>query len=261
MGKEVRTFAVATSLAALAALTGCDEVAHTQLNFSATEKVAITEISVTGGGSGDITVRGTGPTGEVRIDRVVRYRGDEPSKTYRLAGSVLHLDTDCGSFCRVSYDIQAPPGVAVRGESGSGDVILTDIAAINMRLGSGSIAVSDSSADVTVHTGSGDITASAVAGALTAETGSGTIEARGVRHGPTRVRTGSGDMTIALVEPADVRARAGSGDINVSVPAGRYRVQANTGSGDTNLGVPNDAAAEHLLEFDSGSGDITLVTG
>lgn len=223
MGKDVRTFAVATSLATLAALAGCDDVAHTQLSFSATEKATITEIRVSGG-SGDITIRGNGPAGEVRIDRVVRYRGDEPGRTYRVSGTVLHIDTDCGASCRVTYDIQAPPGVAVRGQNGSGDVVLSQMAAVDVRLGSGSIDVSDSTADVVAH-------------------------------------TGSGDVTVALLKPADVRAGAGSGDITITVPQGRYRVNARTGSGDSTINVPDNPAGEHLVEIDSGSGDITLVNG
>jgi DUF4097 and DUF4098 domain-containing protein YvlB len=192
---------------------------------------------------------------------VVRYRGDAPGKTYRITGSVLHISTDCGRHCTVAYDIQAPPKVAVRGDNGSGDVRLTDVAAVDVRLGSGNVEVTNSSADVAVETGSGNVTVRAVAGAFRATAGSGNIDARDVMTGPTRVNTGSGDVTLVIDRPGDVHAEASSGNVKLTVPDGRYRVRATTGAGDTDLGVRDDPAGEHQLTLDTGSGDITVVSG
>jgi hypothetical protein len=244
----------------LAALTGCTDLANSRLDFTATEQVAITEIRISGG-AGDVTIRGGGTAGQVTIDRVVRYRGDEPGRTYRLSGTTLSIDTDCGHMCRVSYEIEAPEGVAVRGESGSGDLRLTDVAEVDVEAGSGSISVTDSSGNVTVGTGSGDIQVRSVAGSLTASAGSGGIDAKEISGDSARVKTGSGDVTLALDRPADVRGEVGSGNLTVTVPAGRYRVQTDTGSGDANVGVTQDPSAEHLLDLDSGSGDITVQAG
>jgi hypothetical protein len=243
----------------LAALTGCTDLANSRLDFDTTEKVAVTEIRISGG-AGDVTIRGGGTAGQVTIARVVRYRGDEPGRTYRLNGTALNIETDCGNMCRVSYEIEAPEGVVVRGENGSGDVRLTDVAEVDVKAGSGGITVNDSSGDVTVDTGSGDIRVRSVAGALNASAGSGSIEATDISGGTARVKTGSGDVTLALDRPADVRGEVGSGDLTVTVPAGRYQVQTSTGSGEANVGVTQDPTADHLLDLDSGSGDITVST-
>jgi hypothetical protein len=260
MGIDGQRFWGLVGLAATVAITGCDGMTNTRLDFSSTEKVALTEIRVAGG-SGSVTVRGAGPSGEVRVDRVVRYRGAEPGRTYRIDGTVLHIDTDCGRSCSVSYEIQAPPGVAVRGANGSGDMALTDVASVDVQVGSGSITVTNGSADVAVETGSGDITISAVAGDLTAETGSGSVEARGVVGANARVHTGSGDLTVVRGKPGSVTAETGSGDIEVIVPDGRYRIAATTDSGQTDIRVPDDPAAANALRVDSGSGDVIVAGG
>ena len=247
----------ALAVVAVAALAGCADLATSRLDFNSTEKVAVTEIQISGG-SGDVTIRGGGAAGQVEIDRVVRYRGDEPGETYRFSGSVLSIDTDCGRWCSVSYDIRAPEGVAVRGENGSGDLRLTNVAAVDVKVGSGEVDVDDSSADVSVQTGSGGMRIRSVAGSLTARAGSGEIDARGVKGGSANVRTGSGDVTLVLDSAADVRGKVGSGNLTITVPAGSYRVDATTGSGDENIAVPNDPAGDHTLDLESGSGDITV---
>jgi hypothetical protein len=250
----------ATALAAvtaLVALAGCEAAANARIDYSNTEKMALTAIRIQGG-SGDVTVRGGGKAGEVRIDRVVRYRGDQPGKTYRTVGGELHLETECGRHCSVSYEVQAPTGVAVSGENGSGDLTFSDVAAVDVHLGSGNVKVTGSSGDVTVETGSGDVTVSRVAGGLDARAGSGSIEARGVQGCPAAVETGSGDVTLALGRPCDVRGHVASGNLTVTVPAGRYRVDTDTGSGTADIGVTNDPAAENVLDLESGSGDITV---
>ena len=56
---------------------------------------------------------------------------------------MLHIDTDCGHDCSVSYEIEAPAGVAVRGELSSGDVGLTGSGSADVTLTSGDIMVRD----------------------------------------------------------------------------------------------------------------------
>lgn len=254
-----RMLAIALLPVAAVAAAGCEELSNSRLDFTATEKVAITEIQVSGG-SGSVTIRGDGQAGQVRINRIVRYQRDEPGKTYRLAGTVLHIETDCGNRCSVDYDIQAPAGVAVRGENGSGDMDLDDVAAVDVRVGSGSISVTDGSAEVSVRTGSGEITVDGATGGLNATAGSGSIDARRVAGGPVRLKTGSGEVALVMTKPGSVSAEASSGEVTVTVPPGRYRVRADTGSGNLDVRVPDDPAGEHLLELETGSGDITAAT-
>jgi hypothetical protein len=243
------------------ALLGCEEVGQSRLDFTDTENVAVKEIIIDPG-AGNVTVR-TSDTDKVDIKRVVRYRGKEgePDATYHLNGTVLQIDTDCGRGCSVDYEIVAPKGVAVRGESGSGDISLTGVSTVDLQLGSGHIGVVEATGAVKVHTGSGDVTVADVAGDLDARTGSGNIEARGLGGKQSTARTGSGDVTLVLEKAGGIRTHTGSGNVDITVPTGAYRVDARTGSGDKELGVPNSPTAIYLLDLETGSGDISLREG
>jgi hypothetical protein len=254
-----RTVAAAAGAAAFVSLTGCTALAERQLDFTRTEAVKITEITIAPG-SGDIVIR-TAAVSTVQIKRVVRYRSSEPGATYRIDGTVLALDTDCGRQCSVSYDILAPHGVAVRGENGSGDLDVTDVSAVAVKVGSGSITVTRASGAVTADTGSGDIRLVDAAAAVSAHTGSGSIDGRGLGGGRVEASTGSGDITLALGTPGAVRARASSGSVELTVPPGGYRVAASTGSGSKNLEVSDEPGASALLDLETGSGDITVKRG
>jgi hypothetical protein len=250
---------VALGLFAAAGVVGCEEMTNTRLDFNDTEQVAVKEIIIAPG-SGNVTVR-TSDIAQVEINRVVRYRGAEPDRTYEITGSVLEIDVDCGQNCSVDYEITAPKDVAVRGENHSGDLVLAGVSAVDVRAGSGNIEVTGASGAVKAETGSGDIRIDDVAGDLEVKTGSGNIEALAVGGKQTTARTGSGDVTISLNKVGGVRTHTGSGNVEVTVPAGSYRVNARTGSGDTDIGVPNSPGSAHLLDLDTGSGDITLLEG
>ncbi|MEQ4303614.1 DUF4097 family beta strand repeat-containing protein [Plantactinospora sp. B6F1] len=245
------------ALVAMVALAGCDGLAEQRLTYDRTEDVKITEVEVLPG-SGDVTVR-TGAVQNVRIKRVVQYRGPEPSDaTYRIDGTTLVLDTDCGRHCGVSYDILAPAGIALHGENGSGDIALTALTEVDIKVGSGDIAVTDASGAVRVETGSGDITLDRLPGTVTARAGSGSIEGRSLGAGKVNAQTGSGDIRLTLGTAGSVQASASSGSIELTVPAGDYRVRAHADSGDVDVTVPDDPAAESVLDVRTGSGDITV---
>jgi hypothetical protein len=245
----------AASLAALVGLTGCGQLSERRLDFARTEEVKITEIVVEPG-SGEVVVR-TAPVSNVQVKRVVRYRGDEPGATYRIEGTTLIVDTDCGRRCSVSYDISAPEGVAVRGSNGSGDMTLTGVSRADVSVGSGSILVTGATGTVRAQTGSGDVTVTDAAGAVSMRTGSGTVVGRGL-GGDVTAQTGSGDITLALSTPHSVWAQASSGSVDLSVPAGSYRVKSDTGSGDRDIGVSDDPSSPIVLELRTGSGDISV---
>jgi hypothetical protein len=251
-----RTVAAAAGAATLVALAGCAALPQRRLDFSHTEQVKITEI-VLRPGSGSLVVH-TAPVSNVEVKRVVRYGGDEPGPTYRVEGTVLTLDTDCGWRCSVSYTIRAPQGVAVRGENGSGDIELNDVAQADVKVGSGSITVTRAAGAVKAQTGSGDVTVAESAGPVWVRTGSGSVEGVSLGAAGVDATTGSGDISLTLNSPGPVRARAGSGSVELTVPAGAYRLSTRTGSGSMDVRIPSDPGAPHLLDIETGSGDITL---
>lgn len=259
LSRTVANSAVAgvAALIALIALSACEGLAEQKVTFDRTENTKITEIELTPG-SGEVVVR-TGAVTNVRIERVLRYRGAEPTEaTYRIDGTKLILDTDCGRNCGVSYDILAPEGVAVRGENGSGDVSLTAVSEVDLEVGSGAIDVTDASGRVRVQTGSGDITLNRVSGEVIAHASSGAIDGRGLGAGKVQAETGSGDITLALASPTSVRAHASSGSVDLIVPTGDYQVRATPDSGSADVTVPNNPTATAVLDVRTGSGDITI---
>ena len=246
---------VLLAAASAAVLAGCGGVGA-RLTFSDTEKVKVTEIVMTGG-SGDVTVR-TAAINETRINRIVHHNAD-PGQTYRLDGTVLHIDTNCGHDCSVSYEIEAPTGVAVRGELRSGDVGLTGVGATDVTLTSGDIMVRGATGTVQAQSTSGDITVMDSKAAVTIQATSGDIRAMNVGGGPVSARVTSGDVDVKLTEANSVTAEANSGDVNVIVPAGSYRVGADTGSGDDRVvGIVNDPSAKNVINVHTGSGDATI---
>jgi hypothetical protein len=243
---------------AATALAGCNGGMGARLTYDDTEKVKVTEI-VLAGGSGDVQVK-TSAISETHIKRIVRSSGSDPGVSYRLDGTVLNVDTSCGHNCHVSYEIEAPTGVAVRGRLGSGDLGLTDVATADVTVASGNILLERATGAVSVKSGSGDLTATGLRGATTLTTGSGNIEATEISGGaPVRVRTGSGDVEVTLTQAAPIKAEAGSGNVDLNVPAGSYRLEARTGSGGQKItGITDDPKSKTLIDAHTGSGDLQI---
>ncbi|MGK5522664.1 DUF4097 family beta strand repeat-containing protein [Micromonospora sp. URMC 107] len=269
-----RTAAALAAATTLIVSAGCDNLSFRRLDYDNTEAVRISSIRVLPG-AGDVTVRAIGAQDEVRVKRVVRYQGGQPDTTYEIKGTELVLDTDCGSRCTVSYEVTAPDGVSVKGETGSGDVDLSRVGPVEMRLGSGNIRVTASSGPVRAQTGSGNIQVSGAGGPVRAEAGSGNVEVAEVAaavtlrtssgditahrlDGGVDAEAGSGDVTVDLTTPASARVHASSGNVELVVPAGRYRVRSSTDSGDAELGVTDDPSAALVLDLSTGSGNVTV---
>lgn len=251
-----RTGVAAGAAAALFLLAGCDTLSFRRLDFDHTEKARISRITVLPG-AGDLVVRAVGQSPEVRIKRVLRYQGDQPDVRYEIKGDELVLDAECGPRCSVSYEVTAPEGVAVRGETGSGNVELSRVGPVEIRLGSGNIAVTGGNGPVRAVTGSGNIEVADVAGPVNLRASSGNINAAGI-GGQVDAEASSGNVTVELTQPASARAHASSGDVTLIVPAGRYQVRSNTGSGDAHLEVADDPTASLVLDIGTGSGNVTL---
>jgi hypothetical protein len=252
--RRALTFALLATVSA-ATLAGCNGVGA-RLTFNDTEKVKVTEIMMAGG-SGDVTVR-TAAINETRITRVVHGDSD-PTRSYRLDGTVLAIDTDCGDDCQASYTIEAPTGVAVRGGLSSGNIGLEGVSTAEVRLQSGDILIRNATGPVQARSTSGDIhVLDAKAGAVIEAT-SGDVRATDISGGPVTARVTSGDVTVRLTEAQSVTASASSGDVTVIVPGGDYQLMTETRSGEERVvGIANDPAAEHVINVQTSSGDATI---
>jgi DUF4097 and DUF4098 domain-containing protein YvlB len=246
----------ATLIAAAAATTlaGCGGVGAT-LTFNDVEKVKVTEIKMVGN-SGDVAVK-TAAIAETRITRIIEHSSD-PGPSYKVEGTVLSIDTNCGPDCRADYDITAPEGVKVTGKLSSGDIGLTAIGSADVTVTSGDILVQGATGDVRAVATSGDLNVTQVAGKTTLQSTSGDARALDVR-GPVDVRVTSGDVTVHSRAQNSITANATSGNVNVTVPRGGYRINIDANSGDeamTDL-VP-DPASKFTLDLHAGSGDVML---
>ncbi|MEV6306686.1 DUF4097 family beta strand repeat-containing protein [Actinoplanes sp. NPDC051861] len=253
-----RRVAVALAAASLLALAGCDGVVGAKMTFDDTEKAKVTDIVLTGG-SADVMVT-TGTATETRIKREVRGSTD-PGPSYELSGAILTLPTDCGRDCHVTYQIEAPAGVAVRGDLSSGDVMLERVGPVDLKLTSGDIGVHGATGPVKIRATSGDLVVNG-APEVSLECTSGDLTAQEIA-GPITARASSGDMLLGTSVPASVTATVSSGNLDVSVPRGSYQVRTDTSSGDESVDpeindVPN---AEHKLDLRTRSGDLNLMAG
>lgn len=250
-----RTGVLALTAATTVTLTGCAGVLGARMTYDDTEKAKITDIVVSGG-SGSITIK-TAAVTETTIKRVIR-RSSNPGESYRLTGSTLSIDTSCGHNCSVSYEITAPPGVAVRGKLSSGDIGLDGAGATDLQVSSGDLTVRNATGPVQVDATSGDIEVTGGTGAVQAKASSGDVRVMNVA-GPVDASVSSGDLDIKLTTANSVRAEASSGDLRVTVPAGGYQIHTDTGSDEAHVtGLTNDASSKNVLDLKASSGDLTV---
>ncbi|SCE66096.1 Putative adhesin [Micromonospora haikouensis] len=254
-GVPARAVAVG-AVAALILLAGCDNLSLRRLDFDDVESTRIARVTVLPG-SGDVTVVGGGPAGQVRIKRVLRYHGDQPEARYEIRGDELVLDTDCGSRCTISYEVNAPEGVAVSGATGSGNVTLSRVGEVDFRLDSGNLEITRATGAVRAEASSGNVEVDDVRGPATLRTSSGDVTGSRL-GGQVDAEAESGDVTVELAVPASVRAHAASGDVQLVVPAGRYRVRSDVDSDDAELGIVDDPGASLLLDVAADSGNLTV---
>jgi Putative adhesin len=254
----VRRAGVLALIAATATtLSGCAGVLGAKMTYNDTEKAKITDI-VLSGGSGDVRIT-TAAVDETTIQRIIR-RTTNPGESYHLSGSVLSLDTSCGLNCSVSYQIQAPPGVKVRGALDSGDIQLAGVADTDVQVSSGDMLITDATGPVKVRATSGDIQVLRAHGTVSAVATSGDIRAIDPA-GAVNIRATSGDVEVRLATPSSITADVTSGDINVSVPEGSYNIIDRVRSGDTSLnGLTSDPTSKNVLDLKASSGDVNVDT-
>ncbi|WP_239095780.1 DUF4097 family beta strand repeat-containing protein [Micromonospora lutea] len=252
-----RTGMAIAATAALIVLVGCDNLSYRQLDFDTTESARITAIQVLPG-SGDVVVRADGGVDGVRVKRVLRYQNNQPDVTYEIKGTELVLDTSCGARCSLSYEVTVSEGVSVRGETGSGDVDLSRVGQVDLKVGSGDVRIAAATDTVRVETGSGDIRVYDVTGPVVVRASSGDVTGSRL-GGEVDAETKSGSISLELDKPTSARAHASSGDVNVTVPQGPYQVRSKAGSGRLDLGVTHDPSATSVLDLRTGSGDISVI--
>ena len=213
--------------------------AHVQDDFSSA--TTIDEIRITGG-SVWVEVRAADEPG-VRVHRDVATLNPlagGPAPTVRVVGSVLELGDVPGAFRATEYVVSAPIGVRVTADIGTGSLELHDVSAVEAKVGTGSVDVTDGT------------------GTLAANVGTGQISATNLRTDAVVATTGTGAILLDLAAPADVQATTSTGSVDLKVPVDSYRIDASAKLGKVALGIPSDPSGRHHLALRAGTGGVTV---
>jgi hypothetical protein len=250
VGKRIALLAVA-AVATTMSLSSCVRIAQESSSddYTVNDRIAAVQID---NDDGDVKVRSVEGASATTIKRTLRY-GKAATKpngpTHQVSGDVLTLN-GCGNGCEAYYEVAVPSKeTAVRGEVGSGDLEVQDLASVDVTLGSGNATLRGIAGAVRAENGSGDVTGDTIAGDVTTKIGSGNVRLSGVT-GTVTVVNASGDIRVEKTD-GDVSAEASSGNVVVEL-AGQHNVKAHSSSGDVTVTVPN---AGYRIVADTGNGD------
>jgi len=223
--------------------------------------------------SGSVKIR-TGS--KATVHRTIHYEKDRPGPTSHVEGSTLVVESCRERNCSIDYELTVPAGTRVDGKIDSGRVEVDGVAAVNLKIDSGSTTIQHISGKVNVDSSSGRVEVSDVAdavvvksesgrvslanvhAAVTARAESGSIDARGI-GGAADLTSQSGSVTVGLTGTYNVKVQADSGSVTVTVPKdAKYRVRAQTDSGHVNNSIGDQPSAVNQVDLHTDSGNITL---
>jgi hypothetical protein len=221
----------AMACAAVPAIIGCGALgqvgAGVHVSPSSTYSVTgqITAV-VINGGSGSITVTGTGH-GAIQVSQQPSYSKKPPVTSRNISGSTLTLSYTCPTelLCGVTYDVQVPRDVAVRAVTREGSITLTS-----------------------------------VTGPVTAQTVAGFISATSLASPSATLKSSAGGINASFTAaPGSVQASTTAGPISLAVPnTVSYKVTGHTYVGRTMVTVRQDTTSAHTITAHSDLGSITI---
>ncbi len=276
MGKRI-TLLVVAAVATTMGLSSCVRLAQESSSDDYTVNDSITAVQIDNDG-GDVKIRSVEGASATTIKRTLRY-GKEANKptgpTHQVNGNALTLN-GCGNGCEAYYEVAVPSKeTTVKGELGSGDLEVQNLASVEVTLGSGKATLrgiggavrvdnesgtfdgSDIAGDVTGKVGSGDFRLSGVTGNVTVVNASGNIRVEKA-DGDVSAEASSGSVVVELAKAHNVKAHSASGDVTVTVPNAGYRIVVDADSGSKEIKVKNDPAGQFELNLSAGSGDVVL---
>jgi putative adhesin len=276
VGKRIVLLAVA-AVATTMSLSSCVRLVQENSSDDYTVNDRITSVQIDTDG-GDVKVRSVDGATATTVKRTLRYNqaATKPNgPTHQVSGAALVLN-GCGNGCEASYEVAVPSKeTAVKGEVGSGDLEVQDLASVEVNLGSGNATLHGIAGAVRIENGSGDVTGSGIGGNVIGKVSSGNLTLSGVTgsvtvanssgdiraekvDGDVSAEASSGNVVVELAKPHNVKANASSGDVTVTVPNAGYRVVVDTNSGDQKVDVRNDPSGQFELNLSAGSGNIVL---
>lgn len=188
-------------------------------------------------GAGSLAITGVAQSSTIVVEAIVRVSEDPDDAREIIESSlVLSLERDGdravlearfedGSWFSgggsIQLEVTVPEGMALDVRDGSGSIAIRDVTAdIAIEDGSGSIDLRQVGGQVTIDDGSGSISAQQVGGDVTVTDGSGSLELIRV-EGSVVIDDGSGSITVSGVAKDLEILEAGSGSLSVTDVRGR----------------------------------------
>jgi hypothetical protein len=193
-----------------------------------------------------------GAAGQVRVATRLTWALSRPKVERIWAGELLLIRFSCDGGrwmyrdleCGAGIDLQVPPEVRVRAQTGSGQVRVSGI-----------------TGDLRLEAGSGAVALAGVRGRIWARASSGQITGTGLASPWVEADVGSGLLEFGFaVPPRHVKVSAGSGSVRVTVPRGSYyRVGVEEGWGSVRVDPAlNDRSSSRGIRVKAGSGLVRI---
>jgi DUF4097 and DUF4098 domain-containing protein YvlB len=212
-------------------------------------------VAIRQGEEGMVSVSATKRASGIGIDTErmqINYNqyGDTLDISSRMSWSILQF-----GLRTVDFEITVPSSCDVQLKNGSGRVAVQGTSGeIRVRTGSGRVYAHDLQGLILMKTGSGRIEASNLQGLIDLRTGSSRIEAQNLQ-GQTNLHTGSSRIILENVR-GQLTAQTGSGRIEVSQAVLSGESSLKTGSNAITFDGSLDALGSY--KFQTGSGGIEL---
>jgi len=209
-------------------LAHADSKNYTEVRDLALDTAGLTEF-VIDAGAGSLVVTGVDGAAGIAVTATIMIEDKNEEEAQKLMTKRLDLslerDGDRAKLksgfdsgwrwngnATIDLDVRMPADIALRVDDGSGSMTITDVTAdVLVDDGSGSVQITNAGS-VTVDDGSGSIKVSAASGDVYINDGSGTIEIRGV-GGSVRIDDGSGSIEVDDVEKDLIIVDDGSGGL------------------------------------------------
>lgn len=189
-----------------------------------------------------------GAPGRISVTERIERSLVAPRRSADVVGDRLVLRSECRSvfstFCTVSYDVEVPPGTALKLRSEVGGIRVSDV--------DGEIDAVSTAGSVSVVAGSGNVDLHSSAGGVRV------IDRQADRIGASST---AGAVTVeAASPPAAVEASSSAGSVTVVVPPDEttYAVDASTDAGGTKIQIRTDPQAQRTISAHSSAGDVTV---
>jgi hypothetical protein len=214
-------------------------------------------------GGGDITVhQGQAGGDTARLVGKVEYSLVRPSFT--VSGSSVRLRCHLPSGnCGLNATLDVPSHTALDLDTGGGNMQVAGIQGnISLVSAGGDVGISGIGGTADVLSGGGNVTASGLGGVLDFTTSGGDVDGSALSSLHVTADSGGGNVTLVFITVPDyVNVGSSGGDITIVVPHGTtsYHIKSNASGGDYGAsGVPTNDASRHLIQVDSGGGNISI---